>query len=34
MDTPSRELVSSLIDRIDIYKDKKIDIKVSFNIIQ
>lgn len=33
MDTPSRELVSSLIDRIDIYEDKTINIKVSFSNI-
>ena len=31
MDNPSRELVSSLIDRIDIYDDKTINVKVSFN---
>jgi len=31
MDTPSRELVSSLIDRIDIFEDKRIVIKVSFS---
>lgn len=33
MDTPSRELVSSLIDRIDIFEDKRIVIKVSFSDI-
>ena len=33
MDTPSRELVSSLIDRIDIFEDKTINIKVSFSDI-
>ena len=31
MDNPSRELVSSLIDRIDIFEDKRIVIKVSFS---
>lgn len=30
MDTPSRELVSSLIDRIDIFEDKRIIISVPF----
>lgn len=30
MDTPSRDLVSSLIDRIDIFEDKRIVIKLSF----
>ena len=30
MENPSRELITSLIDRIDIYEDKKIDIKVNF----
>lgn len=30
MNNPSRELVSSLIDRIDIYEDKRINIKFSF----
>ena len=28
----SREMIVNLIDRIDIYEDKKIDIKVNFNI--
>jgi len=32
MNEPNRELIISLIDRIDIYEDKKIDIKVTFNI--
>ena len=31
MNNPSRELVSSLIDRIDIFEDKRIVIKVSFS---
>ena len=31
MDTPSRELVSSLINKIDIFEDKRIVIKVSFS---
>lgn len=33
MNNPSRELVSSLIDRIDIFEDKRIVIKVSFSNI-
>jgi len=32
IDKPSRELIVSLVDRVDIYEDKKINIKVSFNI--
>lgn len=31
MEEPSRELIINLIDRIDIYEDKTINIKVSFN---
>ena len=31
MKEPSRELITNLIDRIDIYDDKTINIKVSFN---
>jgi len=31
MQEPSRELIVNLIDRIDIYEDKTINIKVSFN---
>ena len=31
MKNPSRELIVNLIDRIDIYEDKKIDVKLSFN---
>ena len=30
MENPSRELIANLIDRIDIYEDKRINIKVSF----
>ena len=30
MENPSRELITNLIDRIDIYEDKRINIKVSF----
>ena len=30
MKNPSRELIISLIDRIDIYEDKRINIKFSF----
>ena len=30
MKTPSRELIVNLIDRIDIYEDKTINIKVCF----
>lgn len=33
MKSPSRELVSNLIDRIDIYEDKRINIKLGFNDI-
>ena len=32
MKNPSRELIVNLIDRIDIYKDKRIDVKLSFTI--
>ena len=32
MKNPSRELIVNLIDRIDIYEDKKIDVKLSFTI--
>ena len=32
MNNPSRDLIINLVDRIDIYEDKKLDIKVSFNI--
>ena len=32
MKDPSRELVINLIERIDIYEDKKLDIKFTFNI--
>jgi len=32
MREPSRELIVNLIDRIDVYEDKKINIKVNFNI--
>ena len=32
MKKPSRELVINLIDRVDIYEDKKLDIKFTFNI--
>ena len=31
MKNPSRELIVNLIDRIDIYEDKRIDVKLSFN---
>ena len=31
MKNPSRELIVNIIDRIDIYEDKKIDVKLSFN---
>ena len=29
---PSRELVINLIERVDIYEEKKLDIKFTFNI--
>ena len=32
MKNPSRELIVNLIDRIDIYEDKRIDVKLSFTI--
>ena len=32
MKSPSRELVISLIERVDIYEDKKLDIKFAFNV--
>ena len=32
MKNPSRELVINLIERVDIYEDKKLDIKFNFNI--
>ena len=32
MKNPSRELIVSLIERVDIYEDKKLDIKFAFNI--
>mgnify|MGYP006376604283 FL=1 len=32
MKNPSRELIVGLVDRVNIYKDKKIDVKVSFKI--
>ena len=32
MKNPSRELVISLIERVDIYEDKKLDIKFTFNV--
>ena len=32
MKNPSRELVVSLVDRVDIYEDKKLDIKFTFNV--
>ena len=32
MKEPSRELIISLIDKIEIFEDKRIDIKVTFNI--
>jgi len=31
MKNPSRELIVNLVDRIDIYEDKRIDVKLSFN---
>ena len=31
MKNPSRELIVNLIDRINIYEDKRIDVKLSFN---
>ena len=31
MKEPSRELIINLIDKIEIYEDKTINIKVSFN---
>ena len=31
MDEPSRELIVNLIDRIEIYEDKTINVKVTFN---
>ena len=31
MKNPNRELIVNLIDRIDIYEDKRIDVKLSFN---
>ena len=30
MENPSRELIANLVDRIDIYEDKRINISVSF----
>lgn len=32
MEEPSRELIISLVDRVDIYEDKRIEIKVCFNV--
>ena len=32
MKNPSRELIVNLIDRINIYEDKRIDVKLSFTI--
>ena len=32
MKNTTRELVVSLVDRVDIYEDKKLDIKFAFNI--
>ena len=32
MKNPTRELIVSLVDRVDIYEDKKLNIKFAFNI--